>query len=263
MNSLLKIALIKISFIFILSNVVYGEALFNTSNLTLAGNYTQGAITGLQVKTSCQALTDCSEDALECRKETTSNNSFCVYPEYLCTNSQTCYLINEKNFPKDSLLQSQNNATTTYSCAGNECLQNQCTSGQCQINLDSTVTYCSVEGTGYKCRQLIGEKCSVDDDCLTSTCDQNSHVCMAKKKNSNDNEKESSSNKVTLYVCIGIGIVVGVFIITIFVMICIRHAKDVEENPDLYDLRTEKEKENGVPSTGAIAVGALINSIAL
>jgi len=234
----MKFLLKKISLLFLLSHLVYGEELSNISDLTPAGNYTQEALSSLQIKISCQTLTDCSEDAIECRKEANGSNSVCIYPDYLCTDAQKCYLINEKTINKDTLLKTPKTVTTDDD-------DNECDG----LIVDSTVSYCSVEETGYQCRKLIDEKANADG--------KKSQICIPK------NTITTNNTNTTLYVCIGIGVVIGIFIITIFIMVCVRHAKDVEENPDLYDLRSEEEKANVDSSASAVVVGAVINGLSL
>ncbi|ORX56101.1 hypothetical protein BCR36DRAFT_581245 [Piromyces finnis] len=239
MNSVLN-NFVKSSIIFILCSLVYGETIINLSDLTLAQNYTQDKITSLSIKTLCETLTDCSKEALECRKDSNGINSSCVYPEYLCTDAQTCYLVKNNSINKDSLLEQNNNIT--INCSGKECSQNQCINGQCSINNNSTFSFCSIENTKYQCGKLIGEKCTSDNECLSSTCDTPTMTCIDKKALDNNNQPEKS-NKTTLYICIGIGIVVIIFVIVVFVIACSKHVEDTIENPGMYDILSEKEKK--------------------
>ncbi|KAG4094703.1 hypothetical protein H8356DRAFT_1691533 [Neocallimastix lanati (nom. inval.)] len=227
--------LYRIILFFILLNLISGKSIFENSKFTPASNITLSSIKNVEIKTSCQSISDCSEGALECRKDNNGNNSICIYPEYICSNAETCYLL-DKSIDKTIF-----DNTTPVSCTSNdECISNQCTSGQCQVNLNSPNVLCTVDNSKYQCNKLTGEE-------------KVSNKTSEKQEEKND---DSSSSNITLYIIIGIGIIVGAVIIGIVIRVCYESAQYLEEDPDIKEFRKENKLKLGdsvVISTLALA----------
>jgi len=230
--------LYRIILLFILMNLISGKSIFENSNFTPATNITLNSIKNIEIKTSCQSISDCSEGVLECRKGNNGNNSICIYPEYICSNAENCYLL-DKSIDKTIFDYTKNNSTTT--CTSNdECITNQCTSGQCQVNVNSPNVLCTVDNSKYQCNKLTGEK------------QVSNKTSEKQEENKNDN---SSSSNITLYFIIGIGIIVGAVIIGIVIRVCYESAQYLDENPEIKEFRKENQNA-GVP-------GVIIGTLAL
>jgi len=85
--------IIKAILFFLYINSTYDNNTLNSENYKiLPSNYTLDALVHIEVKYSCQTILDCSEGALECRKDN-NNKSYCIYPAYVCINDEECYLL--------------------------------------------------------------------------------------------------------------------------------------------------------------------------
>jgi len=212
----------KIILFFLALNLSFGKNIFEASDFTPATNTTLNLIKNAQVKTTCQSISDCSEGAIECKKDSNGNNSYCIYPEYICSNAENCYILG-KTIDKESFVYSNNNIVN---CTSNdECISNQCISGQCQVNLNSPNVLCSVDNDKYQCNKLTGES-------------QVNNLTEKKEKK----EEENSSSNITLYVVIAIGIIVGAVIFGIVITVCYESAQYMEENPEIQEMRKENAK---------------------
>lgn len=247
-NGFLKASLLALCF-----NLTFGKSFYNSNDFTLATNYTLDTIKSFNIKTACQTLSDCSEDALECRKDN-NNKSYCVYPEYLCSNAETCYLVNNHTLANDTSFINSLNATSECT-QDEECPSNKCTSGQCQVSIDSAVMYCQTtntvdkDNTTYQCGKIIGDHCETNSDCITSNCDSNTKICLKNDNQTkvNNNKNEGSSKKsYTLYIVIGLGVVIGIVLIVITIFVCGHSVEYMDENPDLKQFRKENESAAGV-----------------
>jgi len=224
----------------LLINFIYCENFFNTTDIVFS-NYSVVSLSSLEIKTTCNTLADCSENAIECKNNgTNTTNSYCVYPNYICSNAESCYKINVENTLNKDLLIEQNYNKNIFNCTyDDECQSNQCVSGQCLITSNSTIFYCNIEDTNFKCVNLIGEKCSSDADCITSNCDENSKTCIKK-------EETPKKTSTTIYVVIIISIVVGFIMFLIILWAFYECFQYMDENPEIKDFREKNKAGAGV-----------------
>jgi hypothetical protein len=196
-NSLQTILSFSFVLFFLFTHEISGRSIQNTFDIQIQpSKYNVDAISKLKIQNTCQTISDCSEGALECQN--VGDISYCVYPDYVCTNAETCYPVQQKNDINAVVSQPnhngstfeliQNNSNEKYvlnSCfdidnnenektnakgiKGNcivsvcsndgECLSNECVSGQCPMNLNTPTFYCNAGTTEYKCRKLVDTKC--------------------------------------------------------------------------------------------------------
>jgi len=248
-----KILTFEAAVLFLLCNIVYCENFFNTTVIT-SSKYTVESLTKMEIKTVCKTLDDCSENALECKfYGTNKTNSYCVYPDYICSNAETCYQVNADNVLNKDLILERNYNENIFNCTyDHECQSNQCVSGQCLINTNSTISYCNIddkegENTRFKCASLIDEKCDSNDDCITSACDPITKTCI--KKRDEDSSKKIST---TTYVVIGIGIICGFIIFIIVIWVFYESFQYLDQNPELQEFRKENRKAAAVVGLSVI-----------
>ncbi|OUM58245.1 hypothetical protein PIROE2DRAFT_64552 [Piromyces sp. E2] len=210
------------------------------------------------IKGTCQTLSDCSDDALECKIDSNNGNkSYCIYPEYICSSNEGCYQMNNYTINNDTSI--INSLNVTAECTKDEeCPSRQCASGQCQVNVDSLIMYCRtvdhLDSIVYQCGKLISDHCESHSDCITSNCDSNTKICIKKDTSLNTtttptNNNDSSSKKSTspiIYIVVTIGVIVGIFLFVVIIYACGHTMEYIEENPEIKEMRDENKKYAGV-----------------
>jgi len=147
---------------------------------------------------------------------------------------------------KNSIIE-QNYNESIFNCTyDHECQSNQCISGQCLINTNSTISYCNIddkegENARFKCVSLINEKCSSNNDCITSVCDPITNTCIKKRE-----EDSSEKTSTTIYVVIGIGIFCGFIIFLIIIWVCYESCLYLDQTPELQEFRKENKNAAAV-----------------